>query len=125
MMAENLTPKQQRALESYILDGNAAKAARAGGVARQTFYEWLKHPAFQAELTRLQDESIKNMGRRVLSLGERAAQTLEDALKEDQPMTTRLRAAALVYDRGALLADLARVVERLEALEGARNDERL
>jgi len=118
-MAENLTPKQRRALESYVLDGNATKAAAAGAVSRQTFYDWLRLPAFVAELRRLDGDALANLGRRIMGLSEKAAKALEDALADTEPMSIRLRAAAIVAERGPALAELTTIVQRLEALEAA------
>ncbi len=118
-MGENLTPKQLRALESYTLDGNASAAAQAAGVSRKTFYEWMRDPLFIAELRRLDGAALETLGRRVVGLGEDAAKALKDALDPAQPIAARLRAAALVLERGPALAELTSILQRLEALEAA------
>jgi len=118
-MAENLTPKQLRALESYTLDGNASAAATAAGVSRKTFYEWMRDPLFIAELRRLDGAALEHLGRRVMGLGEGAAKALKDALDPSQLIAVRLRAAALVLERGPALAELTSILQRLEALEAA------
>jgi hypothetical protein len=116
-MNENLTPKQLKALETYVLTGNATEAATAGSISRQRFYAWLKLPAFVAELRRLDGDALQNLGRRVLGLSEAAGKALEDALNADQPIGVRLRAADMVTQRAAALAELTQIVQRLEALE--------
>ena len=115
---ENLTPKQRRALEAYALTGSATAAAKAGAISRQTFYDWLRLPAFVAELRRLDGDTLATLGRRIMGLSEKAAKALEDALAETEPMSIRLRAAAIVAERGPALAELTAVIARLDALEG-------
>ena len=121
-MSENgteteLTPKMRRALEAYALTGDAAEAATAAGVARQTVYRWLREPVFIAELRRLDGNALETLGRRILGLGEDAAKAIADALDPSQPIAVRLRAAALVCERGPALAELTSILQRLEVLE--------
>lgn len=119
---ETLTPKQVRALEVYSTVGSVTAAAKAAAVTRKTFYLWLKLPAFAAELRRLDGDALQNLGRRVLGLSEAAGKALEDALREDQSIGVRLRAADLVTQRAAALAELTQVIARLEALEARQNE---
>ena len=60
MTKENLTPKQGRFVEEYLLDGNATQAAiRAGYSARtpdQIGYENLRKPEIQAAIHQAQQE---------------------------------------------------------------------
>lgn len=121
---ETLTPRQLRALEVYSLTGNATAAAQAGDVSRKTFYAWIRLPKFAAELRRIDGDALANLGRRVMGLSEKTAKTLEDALAENRPMAIRLRAAALVLERGPALSELTQIVTRIEALERQLNDGR-
>ena len=118
-MSENLTPKQRKALEAYVLTGSATEAAAAGGVSRQTFYTWRAEPLFVAELRRLDGDALQNLGRRIMALSEAACKALADALADEQPIGIRLRAAAIVAERGPALAELTTIVQRFEALEAA------
>lgn len=112
-----LSPKQRRALEVYALTGDAAAAATAAGVSRQTVYRWLREPVFIAELRRLDAGALETLGRRILGLGRAAATAIEAALEPSQPIAVRLRAAALVCERGPALAELTLILQRLDALE--------
>lgn len=112
-----LTPKMRRALEVYSLTGDAAEAATTAGVSRQTVYRWLRDPVFIAQLRRLDGAALERLGRRVVGLGEDAAQALKDALDPAQPIAARLRAAALVLERGPALAELTSILQRLTDLE--------
>jgi hypothetical protein len=113
----DLSPKMRRALETYTLTGDAAAAATAAGVSRQTVYRWLREPVFIAELRRLDAGALETLGRRIIGLGAAAATAIEDALQPSQPIGIRLRAAALVLERGPELAELTSILQRLDALE--------
>lgn len=114
---ETLSPKQLKALESLLADGNVTRAARAAGVAPKTVHAWLKLPLFADELRRLEGQALQGLGRRLVSLGEASTKALEDALDPAQAITVRLRAAQIVCERGPVLAELSAVIGRLEALE--------
>ena len=45
-MADNLTPKQQRAVRALLTTPDAAAAAKDAGVSRETVYKWMQVPAF-------------------------------------------------------------------------------
>lgn len=120
-MGENLTSNQQAAIAELAAGGTVTAAAKAAGRSRKTVYTWLTDPAFIAARRQAEGESLRQLGRRLLSLGEMACKALEAALGEDMPMGVRLRAADLVTARGPALAELTSVVERLEALEGAQH----
>ena len=113
----NLPPKKVRALEALLLTGSVMQAAQAAGVARQTVHAWLADETFATELRRLEGQSLANLGRRLMALGDLASKALFDALQPGQPMNARLRAAQIVTERGPALAELSALVARLEALE--------
>lgn len=117
-----LSPRQRRALEVLCTGGKVAVAAKEAGVSRVTLSRWQREPVFAAELRRLEGESLRALGRRLLGLGEKAGTALEDALGDDMPIGARLRAADLVTSRGPALAELTTLIERIEALEAAQHD---
>lgn len=116
-----LTPKQLRALEVYATTGSVTDAAKAGAISRKTFYVWRSHPAFVAELRKLDGDALQNLGRRIMGLSEAACKALEDALADTEPMPIRLRAAAIVTERGPALAELSALIERVNALEALQH----
>jgi hypothetical protein len=127
-MSENatengLTAKQFKALEAFALGSSSADAARAAGVNRSTVYRWQATPAFAAELRRLEGETLRHLGRRIMALADQAADAIEAALAADQLPGVRLRAAQLVCERGPSLAELTSILERIEELEGGKDDE--
>lgn len=113
----NLTPKQRLALASLAVGSSPAEAARAAGVGRSTVYRWLADPAFTTELRKADGDTLRRLGRLVMALSEKAAKALEAALDPTERMTTRLRAAAVILERGPALAELTSILERLDELE--------
>jgi len=102
---------------ALLKTGQVSDAAKAGNVTAKTIYAWLRQPAFVAALRAAEAEALRGLARRLAGLGDAAADVLRDALADDQPMPTRLRAAALVLERGPVLFELTNLLERIEALE--------
>lgn len=120
-----LTARQVRALEKLAAGARIAEAARAAHVSVSTVKRWLADDAFRAELDKLQTESLQILARRLAALGDAAAGALQDALDASQPVSTRLRAATVVFDRLVTVyefADLARRVATLENALGVSNE---
>lgn len=121
-MAEKVTenplrPRQTAAIAALLNTGKVTDAAAAGGVTTKTVYAWLRQPDFSAALRAAEAEALRGLSRRLAGLGEAAANALQDALDEAQPIGIRLRAADLVTQRGPALAELTDIIARLEAVE--------
>lgn len=121
-MGDNVTenplrPRQMAAIAALLNTGKVPDAAAAGGVSTKTIYAWLREPAFATALRTAEADALRGLARRLAGLGEAAADALRDALKENQPIGVRLRAADLVTQRGPALAELTDLISRLEALE--------
>jgi hypothetical protein len=114
---KKLTPKQVKAIESLLLGQSVTQAARAAGCGKSTLYAWLKLPTFAGELQRLEGLGLQQLGRQLMTLSTAAAVALQDALHKDMPVSARLRAAAIVCERGPALAELSALLARVEALE--------
>lgn len=118
---KRLTGAQLKALAILAAGGKGTEAQRAAGVSRATLFRWQHDDLFRAELRNLEAESLALLGRRVLALGDAAADALNDALDVTQPIGARLRAADLVTARGPALAEISNILVRLEALEHDRH----
>lgn len=114
---KDLTTKQRAAVLALLTEGDASKAAAVAGVSRQSLYRWMKDPAFAAALRTAEAEALRGLSRRLAGLGDAAANALQDALDDGQPIGIRLRAADLVTQRGPALAELTDIIARLEAIE--------
>jgi len=119
---KKLTPKQAKAIESLMLTGSVTQAARAASVSRPTIYDWLKQPAFVAELQRLEGLALQGLARQLSALTEPAIQALSDGLQVGMPISARLRAAAVIIERAPVLLELSSLVARVESLERRREE---
>ena len=120
---KRLTPKQRRGIAALLLTGDTAKAAKEAGVSRQTFYRWRKMPHFQQELREAEDAALGDLSRRLVSLSEKAATALEDALDAPE-LRFRLRAAEIILGRLLQLREQVDIEGRLAALEEAVKETR-
>ena len=117
-MSENLTPRKRKAIETLLTSGDVTQAARAAGVSRETLYRWLKAPDFQAALNDSTRQALESLSRTLVTLGEKAADTLRQAL-EDSTLApgARVRAADIVLARILQLRELVDIETRLAKLE--------
>lgn len=118
-MSENVTLRQRQAIAALLTDGDVSKAATAAGVSRQTMYRWQRDGAFVAALRAAEGDAWRGLARRMAGLGDAAANALRDALAEDQPIAVRLRAVALLTERGPALLEMVDLEARIAALEAA------
>jgi len=117
-MSENLTPRKRKAIETLLTSGDVTQAARAAGVSRETLYRWLKAPDFQAALNDSTRQALESLSRTLVTLGDKAADTLRQAL-EDSTLApgARVRAADIVLARILQLRELVDIETRLAKLE--------
>ena len=108
------------ALAALLATGEPAAAAREAGIARDTFYRWLKQPAFLAAVREGEARALDELSRRLLGLGRTAVATLERAMTDPAtPAATRVRAADAALARLLQLRELATLEARVAALEEA------
>jgi len=124
-LSENLTPKQRKAIETLLTSGSVSEAADLANVSRETLYRWIKQPDFRAELERATTQAIDDLSRSLVALGDLAAATLADAMKNQiHPIATRVRAADVVFSRLLQLRELTSLEQRVTELEerSVKND---
>lgn len=114
-----LSPAQRRAIAELLESGNVSKAADVAGVSRVTVHRWMKQPAFRDALRAAEQDALDALQRRMLKLGDGAADALQDGL-DASDLRIRLRAADTVLDRLLALRTLVDFDARLTALESQR-----
>jgi phage terminase small subunit len=120
--ATDLTPKQSRAIQALVTSGDIAKAAKLAGVARSTLYRWLNEPLFKSTLNNATRDALDDLSRRMVALGTKAADTLEEALEYDiKAPGTRVTAAARIIAAIPQLRELANLEDRVTELEKQAN----
>ena len=93
-----LPPNQAKAAELIVAGELKKVVAEKVGVSAQTISEWQSQPAFQAYLNQLGWAALDRARDQMQRLAEKATGTIEDLLGQDNPPSTRLRAAQLVLE---------------------------
>ncbi|MGQ9459394.1 MAG: hypothetical protein ACUVS5_14075 [Anaerolineae bacterium] len=112
-----LRPRQLRALECLLTQADVKAAALSAGVGYRTLRGWLRQPAFQQALQEVESEALRALQRRLVALGNDAADVLEQAMGPSERTGDRLRASGLVLDNLLRLRELVELTARIEALE--------
>ena len=94
----NLAPNRAKAAELIVAGELKKVVAEKVGVSPQTISEWQSQPAFQAYLNQLTWAALERARDQMQRLAEKATGTIEDLLGQDNPPSTRLRAAQLVLE---------------------------
>ena len=123
MTAPNLTPRQRKAVEALAVTGEVARAAEAAHVSRDTIYRWMRDQVnFRAALNEAEGLALQTLTRRLVSLAEAAANTLESVMDDNSaPHSARVMAAGKVIDSLIRLRELVTLEQRISALENKQD----
>lgn len=117
-MNENLTPKQQRAIQALLTTSDVSHAAQEARVSRETLYRWMKSDVFRLALRDGTQQALEGLSRSLVDLGAQAAKTLADALTNAETSTAiKIKAADLVLERLLQLCELVDLENRVSRLE--------
>src|SRR5215211_209912 len=115
-----LTPKQAKAVEALMANGEVAAAAKEVGVSRATLHRWLGEPAFLDAVREAESRALDDLSRLLVRLGRTAAATLAKAMSDPAVRwATRVTAANASLSRLLQLRELATLESRVRALEAA------
>jgi hypothetical protein len=111
-----LNDKQRKLVPLVISLGNIDKACRAAGVARATFYLWLKDVSFVAEL-RAQQETVYN--RILIELHGLLGKSIEvyRELLDCDDDSLRFKTATAVIENTIKLTEQKELKDRLDKIE--------
>ena len=111
-----LTTRQVRFLPVLLASPTYTQACKVGRVSRETLYEWLRQPAFKAELERRRDELVAQ-GFALLSQSVvKAVETLAGLLDGSDARLKRL-AARDILDQHVKFREIEDLTQRIEAIE--------
>ena len=123
-MTKELTPRQLKAIEALTTCAEVSKAAEVADVSRDTIYRWMRQDAFREGLNHSTNLALKRISRSLISLGERAVETLQKAMTSAEvPINTSIRAADIVLSRLLQIYEMADLEARVSELERRSNDE--
>jgi len=117
----NLTRNQTRAIKALMEYPTIDQVAEAIGVNPRTVFRWLDDPGFKVELSQAEGRSLDKIARRLLMLGNKAIDAIEDIIDDpDQPGATNKRLSAqAILDQVVKLRELRNIEARLADLEKA------
>jgi hypothetical protein len=94
-----LHPKQHAAISLLVQGRSYTATAEAVGIERKVLWQWRKDPLFRAALN-VELGAIRQAALvRLLALGEKAVNALEDVLENGETDGARIAAAKLVLER--------------------------
>jgi hypothetical protein len=118
-MSQKITRNQRKAVAALLKYKTIGEAAEAVRINPRTLHRWLDDPGFRLELSQAEGEAIDLITRRLLVMGDKALDSLEDVLDcPDQPGASNRRLAALaILDQLLKLRELRNIEGRLTDLE--------
>ena len=117
-----LTPKQHRAIESLLVAGSHAEAAKSAQVPLRTLQSWLTEPEFVKEYKRLQRLASEEFATQVGVAAKDALSTLKRNLTCGSP-GVEVRAALGLMRNVIDFKELQGLNERLDAIERRREEQ--
>jgi hypothetical protein len=117
----DLSPKQQRAIESLLAGLTKSQAATAAGVTPRTLSRWLADPTFKVHLNHATDQALADATRLLAATVEQAVTVLAELMLDpDANPPDRLRAASLILRRSLDFTDQQSMNQRISELEEQR-----
>jgi len=116
-IANELEPKQVKALECLMAGGTQIEAGEAAGVSREMIRRWLKLPAFREALREAKADSLEAVRMALVAAGSTAVDTLIDIATNSGSDSARGRAANDILSNMLRIYEVLTVEERLLVLE--------
>ena len=113
----DLSARQIKALPVFASTSNYDEACKQVGISRNCFYEWLKQPAFKAELNRMRDEMVSDAVAQLKMNSTKAAMTLSDLMDRTESPAVQRAAANDVLNHVMKFKEILEIETRLAALE--------
>ena len=111
-----LSERQVKALPFFISTPSDKEGCRQAKIAPQTFYEWLKEPAFKAELSRLRNMIVDDAVESLKAHTTRAVDTLVKLLDTGNPSLQRSVANDIIQ-HVIKFKECQEIERRIQALE--------
>ena len=92
--AEDLTIKQEWAIAALLSCQSVAQTAKLALVGERSIFRWLKQDAFQSHLRRARRQALSGVLGRLQQVADRAVDTL-DAILQNEQATTASRVSAV------------------------------
>ena len=118
--------QRQAALDALITGATVKQAAEAAGISEKTVRRWLDEPAFAAEIAEARRTITNNIMAAVKSKAVQATDVLGEIMSNQKASPyARVQAAKTVLDTAFKAIETAEIIDRIEKLEAAADDERI
>jgi len=111
-----LSTRQQRAIPIILASKTITAGVKKAGIKRETFYKWIREPAFKAAFTEQRQEIIELALHELKTSASEAVSVLRELLKAEGE-SVRLRTAQTILDNVLKSIELENIEKRVEELE--------
>lgn len=123
MAKSDISTKQKAAIRALLTGASYPEAASVSGVHENTIGQWMKNPAFISALHQAENEAMQIISRSLVSIADKATETLENVLGNSLTRdSSKIRAADVVLGRLLDIRSMAELEERIKKLEEAQNE---
>lgn len=122
-----ITQKQKAALQALMQFTSRKEAAKVAGITERTLREYMRDPAFTAELNRLYGDWFDECTRELQLAVKLAIQTLKGSLTDEEAsVPAKIAAAKAILETAPKYLEVNNILPRIEALEKdmERNEEK-
>jgi len=114
----DLTPKQEKAIQALLAHPTMEEAAQSAGVGRATIFRWLQQKEFQTAYTKARRESVKHAIARLQNRTGEAVEVLAEIMNDSQlnPFA-RVAAAKTIIEHSIKSVEVEEMAERIAELE--------
>ena len=121
--ADNLTPKQHKAIAALLAEPTIAQAADKVGIGERTLYTWLDDTAFADCYRAARRDAVGQAVARLQQASSDAVTVLVGIMNDTEtPRSIRVASAAKVLDTAIKAVELEDLEARIAALEGRINE---
>jgi predicted site-specific integrase-resolvase len=114
----DLTPKQEKAIQALLTHPTMEEAAEAAGVNRVTLFRWLQQGEFQAAYTKARRESVRQAIARLQNRSGEAVEVLAEIMSDiTNAPSARVSAAKAIIEYSIEAVEVEDLAERLAELE--------
>lgn len=121
---ENLSPRQQIAVQALLTARTMGEVAEAAGIAQKTLTRWLRDERFSEAVKAAQSEALSHATRLLVGEQKASINTLAE-LRDNKrtPASVRRGAARDLLELSQRFVDLRDFDERLARLEGLQHEQ--
>lgn len=113
-----LSPKQEKAIMSLLIEPTIRKAAESAGVGETTLYRWLQEKEFDKAFKEARKQALTQTISRIQQSSTNAVETLNEIMGDrEAPPSSRVTAARTVLEMAFKAFELEDLAEKFEEME--------